>query len=76
MANAVLSRGKWLVDSKLGLVSLIYKNKKDRYVWKNWRPIMLLNVDCKLVSKILAKWLQERVGALVGKEQHGFVTGR
>ena len=76
MANVVLSRGKWLADSKLGLVSLIYKNKGDRHIWKNWRPIMLLNVDHKLVSKILAKWLQDRVGALIRKEQRGFVVGR
>ena len=76
MTNAVLHLGKWLADSKLGLVSLIYKNKGDWRVWRNWQPIMLLNVDHKLVSKILAKWLQERVGALVGKEQCGFIKDR
>lgn len=43
-----------LPDSfRTGIVTLLYK-KDDKEDLRNWRPITLLNFDCKLFSKILA----------------------
>lgn len=43
-----------LPDSvRVGLVTLLYKGK-DKTDLKNWRPITLLNIDCKLFSKLLS----------------------
>ena len=33
-------------------MKLIEKKDKDKQLIKNWRPISLLNVDTKLVSKV------------------------
>jgi len=43
-----------LPDSfRSGIVSLLHK-KGDKADLKNWRPITLLNFDCKIFSKLLA----------------------
>ena len=36
------------------VITLIDKKDKDRTLLGNWRPISLLNMDVKLLSKVLA----------------------
>ena len=50
--------------------------KKDRVkrLIKNWRPITLLNVDSKLISKYLANRLQDVMPSLVRESQSAFVN--
>ena len=36
------------------MITLIDKQGKDRNLIKNWRPISLLNVDYKILTKVLA----------------------
>ena len=43
---------------------------------KNWRPISLVNVDAKLVSKTLAKCLEKVLPELIHFNQNAFVKGR
>ena len=38
---------------KQGIITLIYKNKGTPYNLKYWRPISLLNIDYKILAKIL-----------------------
>lgn len=35
-------------------VVMFPKSNKDPYTWKSYRPISLLNIDVKLLTKILA----------------------
>ena len=43
---------------KIGIISLIFKNKGTTADLKNWRPISLLNIDYKILTKILASRLK------------------
>ena len=50
---------------------IIEKQDKDKKVIKNWRPISLLNVDTKLISKALAERLLKILHSLLSKNQAG-----
>ena len=41
-------------EQKRGVISLIPKKEADRLILHNWRPITLLNVDYKILTKALA----------------------
>ena len=43
---------------------------------KNWRPISLLNVDLKIVSKALAKRIKDVLPSIIGSEQTAYVKNR
>ena len=67
-----------LPDSqKLGVISLLHKGKDlaaDNL--DNWRPISLLNVDLKIISKVLSLRMDKVIDQLIGSQQVGFMKGR
>ena len=56
-------------------ITLLYK-KGDHEDLRNWRPISLLNVDYKILTRILASRLQSVMGTLIHNSQTGFVRKR
>ena len=52
------------------------KKDRDKRLIKNWRPISLLNVDSKLISKSLANRLQDVMPNLVSENQSAYVSNR
>ena len=48
------------------------KKGKDRLEIANWRPITLLNLDNKLLTKTLGHRLKKVLPSLISKEQNGF----
>ena len=72
--NMVLSR-KQPESQKNAIVKLLFK-KGDHRKLKNWRPISLLNVDYKILSKIMTTRLSIVMGKLVPTEQKCAVKGR
>ena len=45
--------GEISTSQKQAVITLIEKKGKDKHYIQNWRPISLLNVDAKLISKVL-----------------------
>ena len=59
-----------------GIITLIYKNKRGKEQIQNYRPISLLNVDYKILSKILANRIKEVVGSIINHSQAYSIPGR
>ena len=68
--------GELSAPQKQSVIRLIEKKDKDPALIKNWRPISLLNVDAKILAKLLADRLKSVLGDLIGPEQNAYVEGR
>ena len=45
------------------------KKDKDKRLFQNWRPISLLNIDTKIISKALSKRLKNVLPPLISDNQ-------
>ena len=57
-------------------ISLLLKKGKDPTNCGSYRPISLLNVDVKILAKILALRLEAILPDIISEDQTGFVKGR
>ena len=60
---------------RVGVVTLLEKKGKDRVDLANWRPITLLNVDYKILTKTLSQRLKTVLPKIIHKDQNGFIPG-
>ena len=61
---------------KQAVIKLIEKLDRDKRFIKNWRPISLLNVDTKIISKVLSGRIKEVLPSLISSNQTAYVDGR
>ncbi len=57
-------------------ISLILKKDKDPHECGLYRPISLLNVDVKILAKMLAKRLESVLPTIIHSDQTGFIKNR
>ena len=75
-ANYSFRIGELSPSQKQAVITLLEKKDKDKRLFKNWRPISLLNVDAKIISKVLAARLKKVISFLVTSDQTAYIPGR
>ena len=68
-------KGELSTSQRQAVITVLDKGK-DRSLIENWRPISLLIVDYKIISKTTANRLEVVLPKLIHHNQVDFVTGR
>nr|XP_005996693.1 PREDICTED: histone-lysine N-methyltransferase SETD7 [Latimeria chalumnae] len=74
--NEIIQSGQLSPTMNMAKITELLKAGKDPLECASYRPISLLNVDCKVYAKILTNRLEKILPALVHEDQIGFVQGR
>ena len=74
--KASCKRGQLAGSQRRGLIRLTPKRNHDTHYIHQWRPISLLPVDYKILSKALANRLATVLPSLISRDQRGFIKGR
>ena len=56
-------------------ITLIPKADKDKTKRENYRSVWLMNIDAKILNKILANRIQQNIKKFIHHNQGGFITG-
>ena len=66
-ATKSYQNGELSISERQTVTKLIEKKDKDKKLIKNWRPTSLLNVNTKLIYKVLAERLKKALPSLISK---------
>ena len=74
--NYAFHSGYLSISQKRGIISLIPKKDKDTSLLEHLRPISLLNVDYRILTKEIAKRLEKFLPKIIKPDQTGHLKGR
>ena len=74
--NEAYKANELSISQRRGIITLIPKEDGSLLDLSNWRPITLLNVDCKIATKAIAKRIEASLPKLINSDQTGFIKGR
>ncbi len=72
-----MSHGELSIEQKMGYYFATKKKyAKNRLLLKNWRPISLLNMDYKILAKVLATRIQNVLLSIINDDHTDYLKGR
>ena len=74
--NEAFINGQLSISQRRGVITLLPKHDSYLIDLSNWRPITLLNVDCKNLAKTIAKRIEPILPNIIHSDQSGFIKGR
>uniref|UniRef100_A0A669BRS1 Reverse transcriptase domain-containing protein n=1 Tax=Oreochromis niloticus TaxID=8128 RepID=A0A669BRS1_ORENI len=74
--NESLRNGRLPPTLTQASISVLLKKGKDPTACESYRPLSLLNVDFKILAKLLAIRLEAVLPQIISQEQNGFIKGR
>ena len=75
-ATEAKHRGELSISQRQAIIKLIEKKDRDKRYIKNWRPISLLNVDTKIISKALSERLKNVLSSLISTQQTACIKNK
>ena len=69
-------QGTLSVSQRREIIKLTLKKDADPHFIKHWRPLTLLNCDCKIATKAIANRIRRVIPKLINDDQKGFLKGR
>ena len=69
-------KGYLSISQRQAIIKLIEKKDRDKRLIKNWRPISLLNVVLKIISKSLSEKVKNFLPDLISSQQTAYVKNR
>ena len=73
--NYSFQHGYLSVSQRQAVITLLDKGKDKLYL-KNWRPVSLLNLDYKILTKLFANRLKEVLPSIIFETQTGYIKNR
>ena len=74
--KSAFDKGELSNFKKQAIIKLLQKRDKNKRLIQNWRPISLLNVDLKILSKAPADRIKMYLPFLISSNQTACVEGR
>ena len=74
--NESFKFGEMSNTQRKAVITLIEKQGKDRTLMENWRPTSLINVDAKIISKVIAARVKNVLPNIIHHNQTGYVKDR
>ena len=63
-------------SQKQAVITLLEKSGKDRALLENWRPLSLVNVGTKIMSKVIEARVKKVLPSIIHYNQTGYVKDR